>query len=123
MSIDRPTRRGSQQQRAWSKQLRRDLTGPERGLWHLLRGRQLAGMKFRRQQVIGPYIVDFYCAQAHLVIEVDGESHVGRGNSDAARDSYLESHGLRVLRITNDDALREPEAVMRAILQIADSEV
>lgn len=123
MSIDRPTRRGSQQQRAWSKQLRRDFTGPERGLWHLLRGRQLAGMKFRRQQVIGPYIVDFYCAQVHLVIEVDGESHVGRGNSDAARDSYLESHGLRVLRITNDDVLREPEAVMRAILQIADSEV
>ena len=80
-------------------------------------------MKFRRQQVIGPYIVDFYCAQARLVIEVDGESHVGRGNSDAARDSYLESHGLRVLRITNDDVLQEPEAVMRAILQIADSEV
>lgn len=122
MSANRPTRRGSQQQRARSKQLRRDLTGPERGLWHLLRGRQLAGMKFRRQQVIGPYIVDFYCAQAHLVIEVDGESHVGRGNSDAARDSYLESHGLRVLRVTNDDVLRESEAVALAILRAAGRE-
>lgn len=88
----------------------------------MLRGRQLAGMKFRRQQVIGPYIVDFYCAQAHLVIEVDGESHVGRGNSDAARDSYLESHGLRVLRVTNDDVLRESEAVALAILRAAGRE-
>ena len=122
MSANRPTRRGSQQQRAWSKQLRRDLTGPERGLWHLLRGRQLGGMKFRRQQVIGPYIVEFYCAQAHLVIEVDGESHVGHGNSDAARDSYLESHGLRILRVTNDDVLRESEAVALAILQAAGRE-
>lgn len=123
MSANRPTRRGSQQQRARSKQLRRDLTGPERGLWHLLRGRQLAGMKFRRQQVIGPYIVDFYCAQARLVIEVDGESHVGHGASDAARDAYLRSHGLRILRVTNDDVLHESEAVMLAVLKIAESEV
>lgn len=122
MSVNRSTRRGSQQQLGRSKQLRRNLTGPERGLWYLLRGRQLAGMKFRRQQIIGPYIVDFYCAQTRLVLEVDGESHVGRGASDAARDAYLRSHGLRVLRVTNDDVLRDPEAVMLAILKLAESE-
>lgn len=117
-----PSRRGSSEMQTRAKDLRRNFTGPERALWALVRDRQVARLKFRRQQVIGPYIVDFYCAQAQLVVEVDGESHVGKAERDAARDAYLQSHGLRVVRITNDDVLREPEAVALVILRAAGSD-
>jgi very-short-patch-repair endonuclease len=65
------------------------------------------GFKFRRQHAIGPYFVDFYCVQASLVIEVDGSIHDGQVDQDVARQQYLESLGLRVLRFTNDEILRE----------------
>src|SRR5208337_573404 len=60
-----------------ARQLRRNATIPERMLWNRLRGGRLAGLKFRRQQPIGPYIVDFFCHEVGLVVEVDGRSHDG----------------------------------------------
>jgi very-short-patch-repair endonuclease len=67
-----------------ARELRREMTVPERVVWQALRDRRLAGWRFRRQAAIGPYIVDFYCHAARLVLEIDGLSHVGRGDEDAS---------------------------------------
>ncbi len=99
--------------------MRHTPTEPERRLWQLLRKSQLGGLKFRRQAVIGPYIVDFCCPRQKLVVEVDGESHVGRGDVDEARTGHLNRLGYRIMRVTNDDVLRDMEAVGLAILEAA----
>ena len=90
-----------------TKQRARDLrwTAPiaERILWELLRSRRLGGLKFRRQQPIGPYFADYFCEAAKLVVELDGESHEARVDYDRRRDEYMRGRGLAVLRIPNDD--------------------
>ena len=93
-------------------------------LWNRLRGGRLAGLKFRRQQPIGPYIVDFFCHEVGLVVEVDGRSHDERGKEDSQRAAFLqEQQRLQVLRVSNDDVLKETEAVLFAILRAAGKEV
>jgi very-short-patch-repair endonuclease len=107
-----------------ARRLRRNATIPERMLWSRLRGGALAGLKFRRQQPIGPYVVDFYCHEVGLVVEVDGRSHDDRGNDDVRREVFLrEQQRLQVLRVSNDDVLKETEAVLFAILRAAGREV
>jgi very-short-patch-repair endonuclease len=101
------------------KQLRRDMTPPERKLWKVLRGEQL-GVKFRRQHPIGPYIADFYSREAQLVVEVDGvAAHSGEEafEYDRARDTYMESLGLRVMRIPASEVEHNLEGVRDAIKQ------
>ena len=98
--------------------LRSKATQPERALWYRLRHSQLGGLKFRRQHVVGSFIVDFYCPARRLVVEVDGESHVGKGEEDAKRDAYLRSHGMTVLHVTNDDVLRDLDLVCEEILRV-----
>jgi very-short-patch-repair endonuclease len=88
----------------FAKDLRRNATDAERSVWSLLRRKQVDGLKFRRQVVLGPFIVDFACLQRRLVIEVDGGQHAG-SDYDARRDAWLELNGFRVLRIWNCDAL------------------
>ena len=106
------------EQKERARSLRREATVPERRLWNLLRDRRLGRFKFRRQHTVGPFIVDFYCAAASLVIEVDGRSHDGRAEKDQARQIYLErSVGLRVLRIGNDEVLSDPESVLLTVLR------
>ena len=100
-----------------SRRLRRELTFPEQRLWSALRSRRAAKLKVRRQHPIGPYVVDFVCVQHALVIELDGDSHIGRADHDRERQSYLESEGYRVLRFGNDDVLNDLDAVLNAILQ------
>jgi very-short-patch-repair endonuclease len=100
-----------------ARALRRAETGAERKLWGLLRGRKLAGAKFRRQQPIGPYFVDFYCDDARLVIEADGAPHYPRPLVDMYRDAYLRALGLRILRFENDEILTTPDRVLTAIQQ------
>src|SRR2546422_10909214 len=80
----------------------------ERRAWNLLRNRRMLGLKFRRQHVIAGFIVDFYCAELRLVLEIDGSGHSGGAQSDydAARTANLEARGYRVVRIRND-ALQE----------------
>src|SRR5690606_3592673 len=103
-----------------AKQLRREMTGPEKKLWSLLRDHRLRGLKFRRQQPIGSYIVDFFCSSAKLIVELDGDSHADRGEYDLTRQSFLENAGYRVLRISNDDVLdTDVEPVLWAILKAA----
>jgi ATP-dependent DNA helicase RecQ len=98
-----------------AKQLRRDATAPERILWSALRSRKLGGLKFRRQHPIEPYIVDFFCATAKLIVELDGESHDGREQYDRRRDAFLRSLGFKIIRISNDDVLETLDGVAEFI--------
>jgi very-short-patch-repair endonuclease len=102
-----------------SRQLRREATPAESALWALLRGSQVAGLKFRRQVPLGRFIADFLCAEAKLVVEVDGGVHRGRTDVDAVRDGVLKRSGLQVLRFTNDQAMRDPESVCAEIERVA----
>lgn len=96
------------------RRLRANMTGPEIRLWSRLRARQFQGLKFRRQHGIGPYIVDFYCPEQSLVIEIDGDSHADAGQiaKDQPRDKYFQSLGLRVIRYFNDDIVRNLDGVL-----------
>ena len=101
------------------RRLRSDMTGPETRLWAKLRARQLRGLKFRRQHGIGPYIVDFYCPEQSLVIEVDGDSHADADQmlKDQLRDRYLQSLGLRVIRYFNDDIVKNLDGVLEDLAE------
>ena len=103
-------------QRQFAKALRKNLTDAEQLLWRHLRAHRMCGQKFRRQQPIGPSIVDFVHFGARVVIEADGGQHNGSDN-DAVRDAWLQSQGFTVLRFWNDDILLNIEAVLEAILQ------
>ena len=99
-----------------ARELRREPTDAERALWRHLRRRQINGHKFRRQQAIGRFIVDFVCLEKRLVVEVDGGQHSeGQARYDDRRTSWLRSEGYRVLRFWNGDVLREPEGVFEVI--------
>jgi very-short-patch-repair endonuclease len=108
--------------RAKAKQLRRDSTDAERLLWRHLRRYQIDGHKFRRQQPIGIYIVDFVCFKNKLVIELDGGQHAEQVNNDNTRTVGLESQGFRVLRFWNNQVLTEVEAVKAAIWEALESQ-
>ena len=95
--------------------LRQGSTEAEIKLWSLLRGRRLAGFKFRRQHPIGPFIVDFACTKHHLIIEADGGQH-SENVADARRTRWLEDQGWRVLRFWNNDILANTESVAETIL-------
>ena len=99
------------------RRLRRSATDAETLLWRLLRDRQVAGAKFRRQHQFGPYILDFYCHERSLVVEVDGGQHAWPAGSraDGKRSAYLENHGMRVLRFSDRDVLLETESVLQTI--------
>ena len=89
--------------RVRARELRQPQTPAEQKLWAVLRGNNLNGLKFRRQHPIGRFIVDFYCAEVKLVIEVDGESHDHQVEYDALRTAWLEENGDRVVRFLNTD--------------------
>jgi len=102
-----------------ARALRHDATPPEGILWSVLRGRRLGELKFRRQVVIGPYVVDFCCQEKMLIVELDGMSHDTKTVQDALRDRWLMDQGYRVLRVTNWDVNEDLEAVARAIAREA----
>ncbi|MBA4107001.1 MAG: hypothetical protein C0485_14735 [Pirellula sp.] len=114
----RPLKRVTKVTRDRAIDLRKQATHPEKLLWSILSSRQLAGLKFRRQHPIEPFIVDFYCAEAKLVIELDGESHNGRESYDAERSKLLANLGLNVMRITNDEVLTNLDGVAEGILRV-----
>jgi very-short-patch-repair endonuclease len=115
----RPLKRVTNQTRQRAKNLRLNTTKPEEKLWSILSRCQLGGLKFRRQHPIEPFIVDFYCASANLVIELDGESHDGRLPYDEARDEKLRALGVRIIRILNHEVLSNLEGVAELILREA----
>jgi very-short-patch-repair endonuclease len=95
--------------------MRSGQTDAERRLWQILRAHRFAGHKFRRQVPLDFYIADFVCFAARLIIEVDGGQHAG-STSDERRDTYLQQHGFRVLRIWNSDLFENEEGVGELIL-------
>jgi very-short-patch-repair endonuclease len=97
------------------RQLRQKAPVPERLLWKRLRDRRCAGLKFRRQEPLGPYVVDYLCLSARIVVELDGRTHEGHGADDVRRQDYLERLGLRVIRFTNDQVLADLDAVVETI--------
>ena len=102
-----------------ARKLRHRTTPPEGILWSVLRGRRLAGLKFRRQEPIGPYVVDFCCRQLKLIVELDGMSHDESGDRDEGRKRWPDEQGYRVLRVTNWDVNEDLEAAARLIAREA----
>ena len=99
-----------------ARALRANQTEAESRLWQRLRDRQLAGAKFRRQAPVGPYIADFICLAAKLIVEIDGGQHADNAEADAARTAWLEDQGFRVLRFWNNDVLDNTDGVLEEIL-------
>jgi very-short-patch-repair endonuclease len=99
-----------------ARHLRKNLTDAERILWRYLRLRQLEGYKFRRQQPIGEYIVDFVCFEKMLIIEVDGGQHSQQESYDRRREDSLEDQGFQALRFWNNQVIDEIDGVKEAIM-------
>jgi very-short-patch-repair endonuclease len=99
-----------------AKSMRKEQTPAEQTLWLALRARRFADTKFRRQLVVGQYIIDFACrAPTMLAIEIDGDSHGDTASYDARRSAYLETKGYRVVRFTNSDVLTNLDGVLQVI--------
>ena len=103
------------QQRKFAKALRQNMTDAEQLLWRHLRAHRLNGQKFRRQQPIGSYVVDFVHLGSKLIVEADGGQH-NQSESDAVRDEWLTSQGFKIMRFWNNDILSNTDAVLTAIL-------
>src|SRR3954447_14578293 len=101
-----------------AKELRRQMTPAERRLWEQLRSNRLGGNHFRRQQVVGGFIVDFYCHAAALIVEVDGPVHAERVDYDAERDQILSGLGFRIVRFTNDQVTGAMREVLGRLMQL-----
>jgi very-short-patch-repair endonuclease len=97
------------------KALRKRPTDAEQLLWSRLRMKQMQGLKFRRQQPIDNYIVDFVCFENRIIIEVDGGQHAAENNKDIKRDTYLQRNGFKVLRFWNNEVLRKIDGVLEVI--------
>ena len=102
---------------ARARELRKDMSLPEKLLWLALRGSQLDGLRFRRQHPMGPYVFDFFCASARLAVEVDSNDHwVGdRPERDAIRDAWMAERGVRTLRIPARWVLDDVDSAVAAI--------
>ncbi|MBM3213060.1 DUF559 domain-containing protein [Candidatus Poribacteria bacterium] len=105
--------------KGFSRTLRKNMTSAEKLLWSKIRGKQLKNCQFYRQKIIGNYIVDFFCPKANLVIEVDGGQHCfSKGKQrDEVRDERLSQIGLKVLRFSDTNVLKNIDGVVGVILQ------
>ncbi|MBZ9764110.1 endonuclease domain-containing protein [Mesorhizobium sp. CA8] len=101
--------------RNFARSMRREPTQAEDRLWHELRGRRLDNIKFRRQVPIGRFVADFVCAEARLIVEIDGSQHA-ESCRDQERDAELKARGFRVLRFWNDDVLKDMNGVCDTII-------
>jgi len=115
-------RQASKKEIGRARTLRRESTFPERLLWSRLRHQLCGGLNFRRQQPLGEYVVDYFCPSAHLVVELDGMSHEGRSGEDRKREEALRVLGMRVIRFTNDEVLKDLDGVVARIKEVADRE-
>ena len=113
----KPSWQVTSKQRSRARALRKNLTDAERTMWAMLRGHRLNGLGFRRQFPIGPFVADFVCLAAKLVIEIDGGQHFSDAGEtrDARRTAYIENQGFRVLRFSNRDVLANRSGVLQTI--------
>lgn len=100
-----------------SKELRREMTPAEKILWKELKTNKLNGLHFRRQQIIDRFIVDFYCHQYALIIELDGDIHDLQKDLDTEREAYLVARDFRILRFTNEEVLKDLPTVLKKIVE------
>jgi very-short-patch-repair endonuclease len=107
------------QQRELARGMRREPTAAENLLWKMLRGRKLGRLKFRRQHPVERFILDFYCVELGLAIEVDGGVHDAKAEEDATRQAYLEDRGIQFLRFSNDEIMSGPATVLRRVSETA----
>lgn len=98
-----------------ARSMRKEMPEPERRLWLELKAKRFAGVKFRRQKVIGQFIADFAANEPKLVIELDGDSHAAQVDYDATRTRFLENQGYAVIRFTNLDVMSNMEGVLHVI--------
>ncbi|MCD6073801.1 MAG: hypothetical protein K0Q70_684 [Rhodospirillales bacterium] len=101
-----------------ARRLRKNQTDAEQRLWSLLRRKQIGQHRFRRQVPLGPYIADFVCLDARLIIEVDGGQHAERTDEDSQRTAWLKSQNFRVLRFWNNDVFENMEGVLAIISSV-----
>ena len=111
------TEANRKEQREQRKALRNNSTSAEGLMWRVLKDRQCGGFKFRRQQGIGPYILDFYCPELRLCVELDGSSHDYKYEYDVERTDFLERQRIRVLRYRNEQVYCNPQWVADDILR------
>src|SRR5258708_13356113 len=111
----------SKRQRSNAKALRQRMTRAETLLWRYLKANHFDGLSFRRQTPMGPYIVDFVCHAARVVVELDGDTHdfEAQQRDDGVRDAWLEARGYVVPRFTNKDLLSTLEGVLMTIRQVS----
>ena len=97
--------------------LRNNMPNAETGIWSKLKGRQLLGYKFRRQYSVDRYVVDFYCPEMKLAVEIDGDGHFQNGakNNDRRRQAFIESFGIQFLRFTNEDVFKNLDGVIEIV--------
>lgn len=100
---------------AFARGLRHRQTEAERYLWQCLRARQLMGLRFHRRYPLPPYVLDFYCAERALVIELDGSQPAGQAGHDAQRTDFLVAQGLTVLRYWNNDVMTNMASVLESL--------
>jgi very-short-patch-repair endonuclease len=101
-----------------AKSMRKEMSEPETRMWLALRAERFANVKFRRQKVIGDYIVDFAANDPKLVIEIDGDSHATNEAYDAVRTRFLESRGHTVIRFSNSDVMGNMEGVLVRLSEV-----
>ena len=106
------------EQKILRKELRSHATPAEAVLWKMLKGRHADGMKFRRQQGIGPYVLDFYCPELRLCVELDGSSHDYKYEYDEQRTEFLQNQGIRVLRFSNEQVWQGIDFVVDEIVRV-----
>ena len=106
------------EQKILRKELRSHATPAEAVLWKMLKGRNADGMKFRRQQGIGPYVLDFYCPELRLCVELDGSSHDYKYEYDEQRTEFLQNQGIRVLRFSNEQVWQGLDSVVDEIVRV-----
>jgi very-short-patch-repair endonuclease len=104
-----------------ARELRKNATDCERLLWQYLRAHRLQGFKFKRQQPLGVYIVDFVCFEARLIVEADGGHHAEQAEYDNRRDEWLRSQGFTVLRFWNNEIMGNIEGVLERILAVCEA--
>ncbi|MBB4639562.1 endonuclease domain-containing protein [Longimicrobium terrae] len=105
--------------RAQARVLRQSATPAEQRLWRLLRSRAVNGLKFRRQHPLHGFVLDFYCAEARLCVELDGGIHAEQQDRDELRSAMLHAHGIRVIRFPNEQVFNDLPGVLNQIAHTA----
>jgi len=103
--------------------LRNNMTNYEKLIWERLKGKQICGLRFRRQHPVDIFIVDFYCHEVRLVVEIDGEIHEQQEEYDDGRSAEMEKFGIRVIRFTNSEVENNIEGVINKIKKVVNERI